>query len=63
MKKKIRPIGDILLEMEPLILEMIDHNLQWGDILNMVRGYLEVHCPDAQEEYEEGGNPKFYYGP
>ena len=63
MKTKIRPIGDILLEMEPLILEMIDHKLQWGDILNLVRGYLEVHCPGAQEEYDEGGNPKFYYGP
>lgn len=61
---KIRRLGDILLDMEPLILEMVDgHDLQHGDILNLVRGYLEVHCPNAKEEYEEGGHPEFYYGP
>lgn len=64
MKKQRRPLGHILLDMEKLILEMTDdHDLQWGDILNLVRGYLEVHCPNAQEEYTAGGNPEFYYGP
>lgn len=49
--------------MEPLLLEMAcQHDLQHGDILNLIRGYLEVHCPDSREEYEEGGNPIFYYG-
>jgi hypothetical protein len=63
-KKKIRPLGDVLLEVEPLLLEMVhEHDLQWGDILNLVRGYLEVHCPNAQEKYNAGGNPKFFYGP
>jgi hypothetical protein len=63
MAKKLRKIGDVLLDMEPLLEEMIAHGLQWGDILNVIRGYLEVHCPDAQEEYVAGGNPVFYYGP
>ena len=60
----MRPMGEILLELEPLILEMVeDHDSQWGDVLNLVRGYLEVHCPGAQEEYTKGGHPEFYYGP
>lgn len=63
-QKIIRPLGEVLLEMEPLLMEMcIDHDLQWGDVLNLVLGYLEVHIPGAQEEYTEGGNPVFYYGP
>lgn len=63
-KKKLRPIGDIMLDVEPLMLEMAyDHDLQWGDILNLIHGYLEVHCPEAQERYIKGGHPHFYYGP
>lgn len=62
--QKLRPMGDILLDMEPLILEMCnDHDLQWSDVLNLVKGYLEVHCPGAREEYTAGGHPQFYYGP
>lgn len=62
-KPKTRPLGNILLDLELLLDEMVDcHELQWGDILNLVRGHLEVHRPDAQEEYVSGGNPKFYYG-
>jgi hypothetical protein len=64
-KKKLRPLGHTLLDLETLLLEMtIDHDLQWGDVLNLVRGYLEVHVPGAQEEYvDDGGHPEFYYGP
>ena len=65
-KKKLRPMGEILLDLEEIIMEMCDnegHDLQWGDVLNLVRGYMEVHLPGAQEEYIEGGNPEFYYGP
>lgn len=57
-------MGEILLDMEKLLLEMVDsHDLQWGDILNLVLGYLMVHCPGAQEKYTKGGSPEFYYGP
>ena len=60
----MRRLGDITQDMEDLVAEMVDdHDMQWGEILNIVYGYLEVHRPDAQEEYEEGGNPIFYYGP
>ena len=60
----MRKLGDVLLDLEPLILEMVeDHDLQHGDVLNLVRGYLEVHCPGAKEEYEDGGSPTFFYGP
>lgn len=62
--KKPRRLGDILLDIEPLLLEMVDsHDLQHGDILNLIRGYLEVHTPDSREEYTDGGSPEFYYGP
>ena len=62
--KKIRPAGEVLLDMEPLIQELVfDHELQTGEILNLIRGYLEIHCPGAEEEYEDGTSPTFYYGP
>ena len=58
-------MGKTLLDLETLLLEMaVDHDLQFGDILNLVYGYLEVHCPHAREEYTDGsGHPEFYYGP
>ena len=68
MKKKApkppRMMGDIMLDMEPLLLEMaIDQDLQWGEILHLVYGYLKVHVPGGQEEYLDGSHPEFYYGP
>lgn len=63
-KKRLRPLGHTLLDLEKILLEMtVDHDLQWGDVLNLVRGYLEVHVPGAQEQYTTGGSPTFYYGP
>lgn len=59
----MRPVGEILLDIEPLILELVeDHDLQWGDVINLIYGYLVVHCPGAREEYEDGSSPIFYYG-
>jgi len=64
MGKKLRPLGAITGDLEPLLLEMVEtHDLQWSEVLNIIRGYLEVHCPDAREEYTDGGHPEFYYGP
>jgi len=64
-KSVLRPLGHILLDMEPLLLEMCtSHDLQWSDVLNLVRGYLEVHLPGSQETYDsDGKHPVFYYGP
>lgn len=63
MKKKIRPLGNITSDLEPLLLEMAyEHDLQHGEILNIVRGYLEIHCPGAKEEFVDGDEIVFYYG-
>jgi hypothetical protein len=63
-KKKIRPLGDILLDLEVILDEMIDsHDLQWGDVRSLVMQHLKTHRPDAQEQYVSGGNPVDYYGP
>lgn len=63
-KKKLRPLGDITQDMEPLLQEMLfDHQMQWGEVLNLIRGYMEIHAPAQQENYLSGGNPMFYYGP
>ena len=60
---KIRPLGNITEDMEKLLFEMVDdHDLQWGEILNLVHGHLAIHLPNAQEEYEDNSSPVFYYG-
>jgi len=60
----MRPLGEILLDLEVVLDEMVDdHGLQWGDVLYNVYGHLRIHRPDAQEEYEDGTHPEFYYGP
>lgn len=64
-KKKLRPLGDNLLDLENVVTSMVeDHDLQFGDVLNLVYGYLAVHFPEAQEVYEKDNErPIFYYGP
>lgn len=63
-KKKLRPLGEVLLDLEPVIEEMVDgHDLQYGDILNLIHGYLVVHYPEAKEQYVSEDSPIFYYGP
>jgi hypothetical protein len=61
---KNRPAGDILLDLEKILGELIDsHDYQWYDVLFAVYGWLMVHRPDAQEEYDDGTHPEFFYGP
>ncbi len=61
---KIRPLGDILLDLEEILDEMVDNQeMEWGDILSLIHGHLVSHRPDAQEEYVDGDSPVFYYGP
>lgn len=63
-KPEIRELGEILLELEPLLDEMImDHGMQWGDVMGLIRAHLEIHLPCGREEYEDGDSPMFYYGP
>ncbi len=60
---KQRTTGEVLLDLEPLIDELCDQGLQWGDILALIKAHLDVHRPDAQEEYLDGTHPEYYYGP
>ncbi len=63
-RRKLRPLGRVTADLEPLLLELaFAHELQHGEILNLIRGYLELHCPGARECYTEGGHPIMYYGP
>lgn len=63
MPKRRRKIGDILLDLEVILLELVDHGMQWGDIIFQIFGYLMVHCPGAREEYDDGTHPELTYGP
>lgn len=62
-KPKLRKMGDILLDLEKILLELVDHGLQWGDIIFQIYGYLMVHAKGAREEYMDGTNPELTYGP
>lgn len=60
----MRPAGQILLEMEELRNELLDdHDMQWGDLIYELYGWLEIHRPDAREQYLDGSHPKLFYGP
>ena len=62
-KVKIRPMSDIMFDVEDIVTEMIEtHDLQHGEVLSLVKGYLDVHFPESIEEYEDGSNPVYYYG-
>lgn len=64
MTKKIRPMGKVLLDLELILDELlVNHDLQWGDVLSLVHGHMMVHNPKSRETYTAGGHPVFYYGP
>jgi len=65
-KKKLKPMGEIMLKLEKCLLQMTNpkgHDLQKYEVLALVNGWLDVHAPHAQEEYNDGTKPEFYYGP
>lgn len=66
MKKKLRPLGEIMFDLEKTLEELTDsegHDLQKYEVLSLVNGWLDVHAPHALEEYEDGSHPEFFYGP
>lgn len=64
MKKKIRPAGDIMLDIEKLLFELhIDHDLQHGEVLYMINGWQKIHLPDHIETYVKDGTHPVLYGP
>jgi hypothetical protein len=63
VKKKIQPLGDLTQELEDVIAKFMDqHDLQHGEMEDIVMGYLERHYPGAREEYTDGTVPVRYYG-
>ncbi len=62
-KKPLRPMGEILLDLETILEEMVDeHQLQAGDILYDVYGWIETHRPEALERYTmDSSNPVLRY--
>lgn len=46
----MRPVGDILLDIEILVNELFDdHGFQWGDWLYNQLGWCKIHRPGDQE--------------
>lgn len=60
---KMRKLGVVLLDLEPLLDEMAEqHELQLSDILALIKMHLEVHNPGCIEEFLDGTKPLFFYG-
>ena len=60
---KLRKLGDVLLDLEPLLDEMVEkHELQMGDVLALIIRQLEMHNPGCVEEFMDGTKPIFFYG-
>lgn len=60
---KLRKLGDVLLDLEPLLDEMAEsHSLQMSDILALIRSHLLVHNPGCVEEFLDGSEPVYFYG-
>ncbi len=66
-KKKIRPLGKIMLDLEPLLFEMVEtHEMQLQEVFAQIYYWASVHYPDAIPEYLDGSAPKLKgikYGP
>jgi len=62
-RKKLRPVGDILSDMEKFLYELHeDHDLQHGEVLYLVNGWQKIHVPEHIESYLDGTHP-ILYGP
>lgn len=62
--KKLRPVGDIMLDMEKLLFELhVDHDLQHGEVLYLINGWQKIHVPDQIETYVSDGSHPILYGP
>lgn len=64
--RKLRPLGKIMDEMEPLLEEMTDedkHDMQYQEVLAQVYVWLMTHAPHQEPTYLDGTHPEFYFGP
>ncbi len=61
MAKKIRPVGDIMHDMEALLYELhIDHDMQHGEVLYQINGWQKIHVPGQMEPYTDGTKPMMH---
>lgn len=59
-KKKLRPLGEITADLEPLYFEMLlDHGLQRHEVIGLFLQWAETHMIGL-ETYEDGSHPVFY---
>ena len=62
-KAKLRPLGDITDQMEPLLRELgIQHKMQRHEILGIIDSYLTAHLPSTTELYTDGTKSVLYVG-
>lgn len=64
-KKKLRPLGQITSDLEPLYFEMLqDHDMQPHEVIGLFLQWQQTHLPQATEVYTlDGSNPTWsYYG-
>ena len=56
--KKLRPLGQVTSDLEPLLFEMVyDHELQVHEIIGIIYQWIQLHADDAIEEFDEEGAP------
>lgn len=62
--KKLRPLGQISDDMEPLLEEMVDrHEMQAQEVLHNILSWLSAHRPHCFPEYEDGSELIVFIGP
>lgn len=54
---------EVMLIMDKCYERLTDRGWQFGDVLYNVWGWLNIHAPQAREEYMDGSHPEFKYGP
>jgi hypothetical protein len=61
-KKKIRPLGKITSDLEPLWFEMlVDHDMQRHEVVGLFLQWAQTHTLGL-EHYKDGTVPVLYYG-
>ena len=59
----MRKVGQILLDMEPLLEQLVhEHELQKGELLKLISVWVDIHAPNAIEEYVDSSPLIEYYG-
>lgn len=62
-KRKVRPLGDIMFDIEDAVMELChDHDLQWYEVFAVFKVALQKYAP-AGQEIVKGQRAQLYYGP